>query len=479
MPQLDRPMGGFDSCFPPARQLEGTNAPLDTAALAETLAHRSARCARHRRHIPRGRSPSPASDAPGEPRQSACDCCVISRTVVVLKLEIEKLAVLPALQSRRPCSNSTADGAITYYNAAALELARSLGYQRDPAVVATRGCRPPSRADASRLVKAGSEQETQMSKVATIACLLLSRHPGLGVVHCYASDVTDSANSRKIASPQQAALLDEAVGHHHRPQDLDQRMCSTGIAAPNASSAGTAAEVLRDARRRSSFLYKDSSCASTEARRACHVARSEWSGELECLTHDGGPRCWSKAVGRSCGTPSGRPEVHPHTLQRHHRETPHVQDQFLRAQRLESIGTLASGIAHDLNNILSPIMMSVNLLQERFTDDSEPAPVARDLARRRSSGRPTWCARSSPSPVARTVAACQRPPQAARLPRLPRFSRSHVPEEHFAPHERRPRPVVTSKADATQLYQVLMNLSVNARDAMPKGGLSSASTPET
>src|SRR5437016_5568310 len=46
-----------------------------------------------------------------------------------------------------------------------------------------------------------------------------------------------------------------------------------------------------------------------------------------------------------------------------------IEAQLLRTQRMESIGTLAGGIAHDLNNVLSPILMSVELLKARFTDD--------------------------------------------------------------------------------------------------------------
>jgi len=47
-----------------------------------------------------------------------------------------------------------------------------------------------------------------------------------------------------------------------------------------------------------------------------------------------------------------------------------LETQFLRAQRMESIGTLAGGIAHDLNNVLSPILTAVELLQMRFKDES-------------------------------------------------------------------------------------------------------------
>ena len=46
-----------------------------------------------------------------------------------------------------------------------------------------------------------------------------------------------------------------------------------------------------------------------------------------------------------------------------------LEQQFYRAQRLESIGTLAGGIAHDLNNMLAPIMLATELLREQATDD--------------------------------------------------------------------------------------------------------------
>ena len=51
-----------------------------------------------------------------------------------------------------------------------------------------------------------------------------------------------------------------------------------------------------------------------------------------------------------------------------------IEAQFMRAQRMESIGTLAGGIAHDLNNILAPIMMSIDILKETSAD-----PQARDI----------------------------------------------------------------------------------------------------
>src|ERR1051325_9954424 len=51
-------------------------------------------------------------------------------------------------------------------------------------------------------------------------------------------------------------------------------------------------------------------------------------------------------------------------------EKKRMESQFLRAQRMESIGTLAGGIAHDLNNVLSPILMAIDMLQLKATDES-------------------------------------------------------------------------------------------------------------
>ena len=53
-----------------------------------------------------------------------------------------------------------------------------------------------------------------------------------------------------------------------------------------------------------------------------------------------------------------------------------LEARFLRAQRMESIGTLASGVAHDLNNILSPIMMSVPMLRRDLTAELREGIIA-------------------------------------------------------------------------------------------------------
>ena len=144
-----------------------------------------------------------------------------------------------------------------------------------------------------------------------------------------------------------------------------------------------------------------------------------------------------------------------------------MEEQYLRAQRMESIGTLAGGIAHDLNNVLAPIMMSIELLKLESGMDSRRSRILDTILA--SSRRGADLVRQVLS-FARGVDG-QR--VAIRLPHLvhelegilsstfPRNIRiiEEVPADLW--------PVV---GDPTQLHQVLLNLSVNARDAMPHGG---------
>jgi PAS domain S-box-containing protein len=143
-----------------------------------------------------------------------------------------------------------------------------------------------------------------------------------------------------------------------------------------------------------------------------------------------------------------------------------MESQFLRAQRLESIGTLASGVAHDLNNILGPILLSVPLLR----DDLSPEVRETILCDLESSAQ-------RGSEIVRQVLTFARGAEGDRVLVQP----AHLIKEvaHFA-HESFPKSIQirtaypqepwSIEADPTQLHQVLMNLCLNARDAMPDGG---------
>jgi PAS domain S-box-containing protein len=143
-----------------------------------------------------------------------------------------------------------------------------------------------------------------------------------------------------------------------------------------------------------------------------------------------------------------------------------LEQQFLRAQRMESIGTLAGGIAHDLNNVLGPIMMSIDLLRMKFTD-----PASRELL-----GMINSSAQHGADMVrqvlsfARGVTGRRMELQVKHLIKdiakiaTDTFLKSIVVRAGI------PEGLWTLVGDPTQLHQVLLNLCVNARDAMPNGG---------
>ncbi|MDB6093625.1 MAG: multi-sensor hybrid histidine kinase [Verrucomicrobia bacterium] len=147
-------------------------------------------------------------------------------------------------------------------------------------------------------------------------------------------------------------------------------------------------------------------------------------------------------------------------------ESKKLQEQFFRAQRMEAIGTLAGGIAHDLNNILAPILMAPALLREnaRTEQDRRLLNVIEQSAKRGSNVVRQLLTFSRGTGGDRVEV--QLPSLLAEMGEIMRetFPRDIMIEINAPPDL---RPVV---GDPTQLHQVIMNLCVNARDAMPGGG---------
>ncbi len=143
-----------------------------------------------------------------------------------------------------------------------------------------------------------------------------------------------------------------------------------------------------------------------------------------------------------------------------------LEARLLRAQRMESIGTLASGLAHDLNNILAPIMMSAPLLRRDlppevregivFTIETSAARGAQIVRQVLTFGRGLEGERT-PLQLGELLAEL-RQIIGETFPKKIAVEVSSAPDLW---------PII---GDATQLHQVLMNLAVNARDAMPDGG---------
>lgn len=147
-------------------------------------------------------------------------------------------------------------------------------------------------------------------------------------------------------------------------------------------------------------------------------------------------------------------------------ESKALESMLLRAQRLDSVGKLAGGIAHDLNNILQPILMSVQLLGKRTSDEKfeKWLGIIENSTRRGSELIKQILS------FARGLESEKRPFEIKYLIQdaekimkgtFPKSINVHINIKNNLP---------TIRADHTQLNQVLMNLCVNARDAMPDGG---------
>lgn len=147
-------------------------------------------------------------------------------------------------------------------------------------------------------------------------------------------------------------------------------------------------------------------------------------------------------------------------------EKKELQEQFLRAQRLESLGMLASGIAHDLNNMLAPILFAGPLLR---TSVSSPRDLRILETLEKSAERGSGLVRQ-------ILAFAQGTSAAPRITQLKHIARDVVSivEASFPKNITLEQQIASNawpvEANPTQIHQVLLNLCVNARDAMPQGG---------
>jgi two-component system, cell cycle sensor histidine kinase and response regulator CckA len=143
-----------------------------------------------------------------------------------------------------------------------------------------------------------------------------------------------------------------------------------------------------------------------------------------------------------------------------------MEVQVMRMQRMESVGRMASGIAHDLNNILAPILMGAPLLRMGL-----PAgQVEKTLRTIESSAR-------RGADLVRQLLMFGRGAEGRRVLLRPKDLVQEIAEitaqtfpRNLTTTTQVPDDIGTVMGDGTQLHQVLLNLCVNARDAMPQGG---------
>jgi PAS domain S-box-containing protein len=193
-------------------------------------------------------------------------------------------------------------------------------------------------------------------------------------------------------------------------------------------------------------------------------ASGEYRGVLDEVGKDGREltvEVWSTVICDSDGNPRSVMSINKDITEQKKLET-----QLMRAQRLESIGTLASGVAHDLNNILTPILMCSQVVRAaRSSEDRESALLMIEQSARRGAG------------IVKQVLTFARGIEGERVLIKP----NHLIEEMIdIARKTFSRSIEIScryseelwsiEGDPTQLHQVLLNLSLNARDAMPSGG---------
>ena len=210
------------------------------------------------------------------------------------------------------------------------------------------------------------------------------------------------------------------------------------------------------------LLYKEPTSFLDATRQV--ITKGEWVGELHQINKKGAAlivECRWTLVRDAQGVPHSILAINTDIT-----DKKKLEHQFLRAQRMESIGTLAGGIAHDLNNVLAPVIMAVDLLKLTEAD-----PHKLNLLNTVSTS-----ARRGADMVSQ-VLSFARGMDGRRVEVQLRHIVHDVEKivlETFPKNIRITTGIGTDlwslTGDPTQIHQVLINLCVNARDAMPDGG---------
>jgi PAS domain S-box-containing protein len=272
------------------------------------------------------------------------------------------------------------------------------------------------------------------------------------------NDITERKRAEERLR-EQATLLDNAQDAI-LVRDLDDNITFWNKSAERIYGWPASEVIGKNIR---NIIYRHSIGQYEEAKRVV-LSKGEWKGELHQLTKDGkdiiAESRWTLVHGDR-GEPKSVLVINTDVTDKRK-----IEAQFLRAQRMESIGTLASGIAHDFNNLLSPILMSIQLLQGRIDDEDGQRLLAmlQASAERGAS-------------LVKQVLSFARGVQGERITLQPRHL---IKEIVKILNDTLPKSIEVEfeaaedlslvAGDATQLHQVLMNFCVNARDAMPAGG---------
>ncbi|HEY9853100.1 MAG TPA: response regulator [Leptolyngbyaceae cyanobacterium] len=273
-------------------------------------------------------------------------------------------------------------------------------------------------------------------------------------------DITERKHSEQKIR-EQAALLDIATDAI-LVQNLDNQILFWNKGAEHLYGWKTEEVIGQNV---STLLYSKIP-SQIQTNQQTLIQKGEWQGELHQITKQG-----KQVIVESRWTLVRDEQEQPKSIlivNTDITEKKQLESQFLRAQRMESIGTLASGIAHDLNNALAPVLMSVQLLQNKLLDDqSQRLLTILEVNTKRSAD------------LVKQVLSFARGLQGERtnlqvghlIGEIEKIAKQTFSKLIQIYTDVSTLDLWTVCGDATQLHQVLMNLCVNARDAMPTGGI--------
>lgn len=282
-------------------------------------------------------------------------------------------------------------------------------------------------------------------------------YPSAEGLAVYFRDVTKEREA-KMRLTEQAELLDRAQDAI-LVRELDHTIAYWNAGAERLYQWDHSEVLGRSLRE---LLYEDPE--QFDEATAAVLERGEWSGEFEHKRKDGTTVSvegrWS-VVHDENGDPYRILAINTDVTERNK-----LLQQFLRAQRMESIGTLAGGIAHDLNNVLAPILLSIAFLKEEIQQPELDEMLLTIEA----------CAVRGAAMVQQVLGFARGMDRAdmavdleLAVEDLIRIARDTFPK-NITIVKSIPKDLWPLRGDPTQIHQVFMNLFVNARDAMPEGG---------
>ncbi len=203
------------------------------------------------------------------------------------------------------------------------------------------------------------------------------------------------------------------------------------------------------------------------------VSEGAWSGEMVILARDGVEIPVSQVIIAHKGA-DGKPEFLS-TIVRDMRERRRAEEELRQAQKMEALGRLAGGMAHDFNNLLTVILGEADMLLDEAPRGSEQAQSAEQI--RQAGARAAALTRQLLAFSRRQVLQTELIDLSAVVGGMEQMLRRLLGED-IALGMRLTPNLALVRADPSQVEQVVMNLCINGRDAMPAGGRLSVETDE-